>query len=111
MLAGLLNDFRSQPSGGAWALFHMDQHREIAKVLQTKYNIATQLFPLDQMPIGKMENWLRVHQQVHDSISQHTNVSDANLSEIDLENDSAVNLWLQQHFSEHLAIAQILGIT
>lgn len=111
MLAGLLNDFRGQPSGGTWAFFHMDQHREIARVLQTKYNIPSVVFPLDQMPLQNMQNWLRTHQLVHDSISQHVNVTDSNLSEIDLENDSAVNIWLQQHFSEHLAIAQILGIS
>lgn len=109
MLEGLLDDFRHQPSGGAWALKHMDLHRQIAKVLQTKYSIAVPLFPLDQMPLQSMQNWLRTHQSVHDAISQHVNVSDANLSEIDLENDSAVKIWLQQHFSEHLAIAQILG--
>ena len=111
MLQTLLNDFRAQPSGGLWALVHMQLHRDIANILQTKYSISVPLHPLDPMPLDKdMSQWLEAHQRMHDSISYRTGIADANLSQIDLENDSSVKSWLAQHLSEHTAMSKLLGI-
>ena len=111
MLQTLLNDFRSQPGGGQWALTHMQLHRDIAYTLQSKYSISVPLHPLDQMPLDQdMRQWLEAHQRMHDAISYRTGIADANLSQIDLENDSSVKLWLSQHLSEHTAMSKLLGI-
>jgi hypothetical protein len=110
MLAGLLNDFREQPNGGAWALFHMDHHRAIAAAIQKQFKVNVDLFPLDQMPLENMSQWLRAHQRMHDSFSSYINVSANNLSDLDLHNEFSVKLWLQQNFSEHQAAEQLLGI-
>ena len=110
MLAGLLNNFQEQPNGGTWALFHMDHHRAIAEAIRVKYKITIPLFPLDQMPLENMGQWLRAHQRMHDSISTYINVASNNLSDLDLKNKLSVGLWLQQNFSEHQAAEQLLGI-
>lgn len=110
MLASILDDFREQPGGGTWALSHMDQHRSITTKLQKNYSIIIPLFPLDQMPENNMANWLRVHQEMHDTMAQYIGVGSGNLSDLDLKNNFSVKLWLRQHFLIHQAAAQILGI-
>lgn len=110
MLATLLNDFRRLPRGGTWALAHMDHHRAMVVGIQKKYQAEVILYPLDQMPLDNMSNWLRTHQLMHDAVAKYTGTDDPNVSDIDLHNDAAVRIWLQQHLDEHIAVAQALGI-
>ena len=57
-----------------------------------------------------VEDWLNVHQTVHEALRNSTGVQGIDLSVVDLENPAYFALWLDTHAQEHAQIRQVLGI-
>jgi len=58
-----------------------------------------------------IEDWLNVHQTIHEQLRTQTGVTGVDLSIVDFSNGDYFALWVDEHAAEHAALRQALGIT
>ena len=96
------------PGMARWLLEHYFEHLNLNQAVQALgYNLPD--YPLQQ--IGEQRAWLAGHQQIHQAIWTAIGGSNAaDLSELDWENDSMVQNWLELHAAIHESVRKTLGI-
>jgi len=98
----------------SWSFANMVLHRDINRLVLAQKNIRIDEFALDPFnpsdPVG-MQQWLNLHQQMHNQQNQALGIAGYNLSEVNWEDDKAKAQWIFAHADEHNRIATILGVS
>ena len=94
-----------------WCFWHAQHHeaieRSMAQVLGVQ-PIVYQLYPFFQNDI---QNWLLTHASAHSRFGSLLQINTQDLSNLDLNNKSQKDDWLNLNYLEHLAAAQRLRTT
>lgn len=88
-------------------------HIAIVDSLRSTTNTPFQLYQIFPTPIGKddMNLWLEQHAQQHIDMCSALNIISNDLTTVDFDKDQERDAWFWLHFTEHLAVAQVLKLT
>lgn len=93
-----------------WMFHHVQHHRAIISAARASRGavLAEQMiFPYS--PRDK-DNWLELHQDMHNDMNGLLGISGNDLSEVDFGNRKQREAWHSLHYFEHLAAATSLGL-
>ena len=96
-----------------WSSVHVAHHRDINRVIYQVYKLALpeyMLDPLNPLDETALNNWLYVHQAMHQNQDQVLGIAGYDLSDVDWTDRESLAFWTQQHANEHYQAANILGI-
>ena len=94
-----------------FAFANQDQHRLINAAIFTAQGVTLPEYVLDPLPARDFEEWLDLHQAMHNAQNAILGIEGYNLSEVDWKDPSQLEAWTAMHFQEHALAAEILGIT
>ena len=110
MLAQLLNVPESLDSFGTFAFPNSVHHEDVRRYIERIRGIPLPQYNLFPLALEDFGNWLENHQAAHDGINTVLGVLGADLSEINLRDPQAVQIWLRLHFDEHYQWALKTGV-
>ena len=110
-LASVLYPSPTQSGWKEWSFANFQHHLAIDKgLLQVKgysYN-PLRLWPVDE---NDFRDFLQQHQQSHNVFNDVLGIAGRDLSQLDLKNKDHRDSWFFEHYIQHQAAAQILGLT
>lgn len=90
---------------------NMDSHLRIAAALKQNFNIDLPQIPiLDPINPIAFEEWLGLHQTVHNQMNVPLQIAGQDFSELDTKNQEQVNSFVFLHASEHRQAENLLRI-
>jgi len=108
-----LFQFGDAAGSGEFLVGHFRQHLRYNAVLAARSPaVVIPEFPILNMeagPIGR-RYWLDSHEKWNEKIRPYANVTGINLSEVDLDNETAFYDWLNIHSLEHQELDQAFGV-
>ena len=96
-----------------WSSAHVAHHRDINRLIYQDFKIALpeyNLDPFDPLDENALNNWLYLHQAMHDNFEQVLGIAGFDLTEVDWKDRQLLEFWTLNHASEHLQAADILEI-
>jgi hypothetical protein len=110
-VAALLNwPTGDNPDYNLWSFANSGDHIEITEAVLLQLNIRLNRYIVDPFPTSAMKNWFRAHQNLHDDMNSALGLQGSNLLDLDLQDQTEVQYWVQQHYQEHLAARSALRI-
>ena len=101
---------------GLWSAGHYRQHLAYnAKLASSGNHVVLADFPIFDFPVfsgagpREIRFWLEAHENWHEQVRAQTNVTSANLADLDWKVPAYFYDWLQVHFNEHQLIDIALG--
>ena|SRR5215475_5348577 len=110
-LADLYNIPHSEGDFNVFSFHNQDQHRQIINAILTTKNITLPLFPIDPIPIGNVEGWAVLHQQLHSSFAQILGIVGSDFTSLNLNDPGELSAWIFLHAAEHVQAANMLGLS
>jgi hypothetical protein len=110
---GLVNLSAVDPELRQWTDFWFNNwidHQEIQQALQKKTGINFPVYLIDPWVESSSNAILKRHQFYHNDMNSIIGINGQDLSEINFEDQTAVQAWVYQHYQEHLAARQVLGL-
>lgn len=96
-----------------WNSAHVAHHRDINRVIYQDFKVALPEYMLDPFDPGDesaLNNWLYLHQAMHDNQDQILAIVGFDLTDVDWKDRALLEFWTQNHANEHFQAANILGI-
>lgn len=90
---------------------NQDQHRLINAAIFQKNGMTLAEYVLDPIAGREFEEWLDLHQQMHNNQNAVLGIQGYNLSDVNWKDVSQLEEWTAMHYQEHNAAALILGIS
>jgi hypothetical protein len=111
-LSNLLNVPKTKEDWDVFSLSHRIHHADISRAVLINTSGATQLFEyqLDPIPREALEEWIARNQQAHNDMNAALNLESQDLEDADFKDPQKLRDWIYNHWQEHSAAAQALGI-
>lgn len=93
-----------------WFHAHDRHHEAIIGAVKATQNIVLTYNPLYPVNQTDLEDWLKQHQQMHSDMTQLFQVAGTDLTGLDLRDKESADAWFFQHFLQHQAVAQAVGL-
>jgi hypothetical protein len=110
-----LNATPQTPTENAgWQFANVASHRDIIRrVFETKgvQLVEYPLMPFDPAVARQVQNFLNLHQDMHNAMNRALGLQSNNLSEVDWSDRNALAQWIALHFVEHQAASSLLGVS
>lgn len=87
------------------------EHIKIQKAIFDKFNVNLTLLPIDPIPLFDLADWARRHQAMHSDANRILGLQGNDLTALDPTRQEDVTVWCEMHAREHIAFAQVLGLT
>lgn len=97
----------------SWSFNHWTDHQLIFTGIQNTYGVNLEQFVIDPITYNTTEalnNWLSVHQQLHDDFNSILGYPGNDLQDVDFKNPQQRQIWSFLHFLEHQNAGQQLGL-
>ena len=110
---GLANLFRPAPGDDGWQEFWFNNwidHQDIQQAIQAQLSVNQEIYIINPWLDSDASAILQRHQQFHNDMDGAVGINGEDLSSIDFKNQRAIEEWVFQHYQDHLAAHQILGI-
>ena len=110
---GLANLFRPAPGDDGWQEFWFNNwidHQDIQQAIQAQLSVNQEIYIINPWLDSDAAAILQRHQQFHNDMDGALGINGEDLSSIDFKNQRAIEEWVFQHYQDHLAAHQILGI-
>ena len=110
---GLANLFRPAPGDDGWQEFWFNNwidHQDIQQAIQAQLSVNQEIYIINPWLDSDASAILQRHQQFHNDMDGALGINGEDLSSIDFKNQRAIEEWVFQHYQDHLAAHQILGI-
>lgn len=109
-LADLFNVPRNDAELAAWAFAHMAHHRDLNTQARKIHNILLPEYVLDPIVPGNVQDFLNLHQIMHNNIDIVFGVAGNDLSQVDWTDVSQREGWIYLNATQHVAEAQAARI-
>ncbi len=111
MLATLLDfDINSEASREAWSLHHASDHREIREAIEAANLGDLPDWELSPINWNQLTQWHFRHQTSHNDFNGALGLAGSDISSVDFSKPEDAKDWFFNHFREHLAAHNALGI-
>lgn len=94
----------------SWSFSHLAHHRDINRVILSTYQIRIDEYSLDPFDPDNMNQWLDLHQQMHNEQNKALGIAGYNLSEVNWEDEQQRSQWIWANSDEHFRASKILGV-
>lgn len=89
---------------------HQQEHKKILSALRARGITQTSEFVLYPFPEKDQLRWMLGNQQMHNEFNAALNLNGTDMQSVDLKDDNDFKVWLNDHWREHYAANQALGI-
>lgn len=93
-----------------WFHAHDRHHQAIIDGVKSTKNLILTYNPLYPANEADLEDWLALHQRMHWDMTQLFNVAATDLSGLNLRDKGSSDAWFFQHYLQHQAVAQAIGL-
>ena len=110
---GLVNLISPPPGPAGWEEFWFNNwidHELIHSNIQTDKSDNTTIYVIIPWHEADASDLLEKHQLYHDDMNGVLGLNGQDLSQVNLKDEQAVKAWVWQHYQEHQAVHQALGI-
>ena len=110
---GLVNLYAPSQSGSGWRdfwVYNWIDHQDIAQAIQTSLKVPQTMYVIIPWDQDFAEDILERHQRFHNDMNAAIGTGGQDLSIIDFNNRTAVQMWIEAHYQEHLRLRQTLNI-
>lgn len=109
-LAGLFNVPQTPDQLAEWSFINAAAHADINRVVFQDFNITLASYVLDPINQADLQNWLALHQIMHQQMDAVLGIAGYDLFDVDLTDRGQFAAWIQDHAAEHLQAGQILNL-
>jgi hypothetical protein len=113
-LAQLVSVPRTPAELSAWSFANVANHRDIIRRVQETKGVLLPEFivdPFDPQDPASLSSFLANNWQMHVMMAETLGIASNILNAVDWNDEQALAEWVFEHYTEHQAASQLLGIS
>lgn len=93
-----------------WFYAHLQHHQAIIEAVRVNFGVMLPSYPIYPVNMKDTSSFLRQHQMMHNDFAAVLNTPNTDVSGVDFDNKKEFDAWIQAHFLQHQAAAQLCGL-